>query len=150
MNGRELTLSMGPDGLFRTGNRAGSASIVEVEPGVYSVLLDGLSYEVRLQGGTYNVDGEQFHVQVEDPRAVRRGAARQAEGRHVLTAAMPGKVVRLLVQEGDPVQAGQGMVVVEAMKMQNEVKSPKSGRVLSLPVKEGAAVAAGDTLAVVE
>jgi biotin carboxyl carrier protein len=63
---------------------------------------------------------------------------------------MPGKVVRLLVSEGDAVDAGQGLLVVEAMKMQNEVRSPKAGRVEKLLAKEGLAVNAGDVLAWVE
>ena len=63
---------------------------------------------------------------------------------------MPGKVVRLLLQEGDAVLAGQGLLVVEAMKMQNEIRSPKSGRVEKLFAKEGLAVNAGDVLAWVE
>jgi biotin carboxyl carrier protein len=62
---------------------------------------------------------------------------------------MPGKVVRVLVLEGDDVAAGQGICVVEAMKMQNEVKSPANGRVISIAVREGSAVGAGDVLAVV-
>jgi biotin carboxyl carrier protein len=63
---------------------------------------------------------------------------------------MPGKVVRFLVTENSTVEAGQGVVVVEAMKMQNEIKSPKKGRVVKLAVAEGAAVNAGDVLAIVE
>jgi biotin carboxyl carrier protein len=63
---------------------------------------------------------------------------------------MPGKVVRLLVTEGDVVAAGQGILVVEAMKMQNEVKSPKAGKIMSVTAKAGAAVSAGEVLAVVE
>jgi biotin carboxyl carrier protein len=72
------------------------------------------------------------------------------EGRQTLSAPMPGKVVRILVNEGDPVERGQGLVVIEAMKMQNELKSPKAGRVVSISASEGAAVAAADVLAVVE
>jgi biotin carboxyl carrier protein len=63
---------------------------------------------------------------------------------------MPGKVIRVLVAAGDPVEAGQGLVVVEAMKMQNEMKSPKAGRVVEVKTKPHAAVAAGDVLVVVE
>jgi len=63
---------------------------------------------------------------------------------------MPGKVVRVLVAPGESVSAGQGLVVVEAMKMQNEVKSNKAGVVVSLAVKDGATVNAGDLLVVVE
>jgi biotin carboxyl carrier protein len=63
---------------------------------------------------------------------------------------MPGKVVRLLVAAGDTVEAGQGLLVVEAMKMQNELKSPKKGIVRQVLAREGAAVNAGDVLAIVE
>ncbi|MBM3724451.1 MAG: biotin/lipoyl-binding protein [Acidobacteria bacterium] len=63
---------------------------------------------------------------------------------------MPGKVVRVLVQEGDLVEAGQGIAVVEAMKMQNEMKARRGGRVVTVRVAEGAAVAAGEVLAVIE
>jgi biotin carboxyl carrier protein len=63
---------------------------------------------------------------------------------------MPGKVVRILAAEGEAVQAGQGVVVIEAMKMQNELKAPKSGTVKKIMATEGMAVIAGDTLAIVE
>jgi biotin carboxyl carrier protein len=63
---------------------------------------------------------------------------------------MPGKVIRVLVEEGGEVTAGQGIVVVEAMKMQNEMPSPKAGRVVSIAVKAGDAVATGQVLAVIE
>jgi biotin carboxyl carrier protein len=63
---------------------------------------------------------------------------------------MPGKVVRLLVKQGDAVQAGQGLMVVEAMKMQNEIRSPKSGKVEKLLATEGQAVNAGEVLLWVE
>ena len=97
------------------------------------------------------MDGEPFDVEIVDPRAVRRrGASGTVEGRQTLTAAMPGKVVRVLVSEGDTVEAGQGIVVVEAMKMQNEVKSPKAGTVVKIAASEGSTVNAGELLAVVE
>ena len=67
-----------------------------------------------------------------------------------IAAPMPGKVVRLLVAEGDAVEAGQGLLVVEAMKMQNEMKAPKPGTVVSLTAREGATVAAGEVLAAIE
>src|ERR1700726_648848 len=84
-----------------------------------------------------------------DPRAwrARRHGALEAEGRQQILAPMPGKIIRVLVQTGEKVQAGQGLLVVEAMKMQNEIRSPKSGSVGRLLVKEGQPVNAGEVLA---
>jgi len=129
--------------------------IVAVEPGVYSVLLNGRSYEARIEQSDDHVivfiDGHRFDIEMSDPRRWTRHSARSGvEGRSNITAPMPGKVVRLLVAEGDTVTAGQGLLVVEAMKMQNEMKAPKAGRVVTIAVREGATVAAGETLAVIE
>ena len=95
--------------------------------------------------------GEEFPVEVLDPRAWRgkHSGVLEAEGRRQILAPMPGKVVRVLVKQGDAVEAGQGLVVVEAMKMQNEIRSPKSGKIERLSVTEGQAVNAGEVLAVV-
>ena len=130
---------------------------VELSPGVFSILLDGISYEVRVSpepDGTLRILSglEEFTAEVVDPRAWsgRRHAALEAEGRQQVVAPMPGKVVRLLVKAGDTVEAGQGLLVVEAMKMQNEIRSPKSGVVERLLAQEGQAVNAGEILAWVE
>jgi biotin carboxyl carrier protein len=66
----------------------------------------------------------------------------------VVTAPMPGKIVRVLSAPGEKVEAGQGLLVIEAMKMQNEIRSPKSGTIERL-AKEGNTVQAGEILAVV-
>jgi biotin carboxyl carrier protein len=134
---------------------ADGAQIVCVEPGVYSVLLDGRSYEARVEesdGCTIVfIDGHRFEIEIRDPRRRFRHAGRLgAEGRLNVAAPMPGKIVRLLVAEGDPVEAGQGLLVVEAMKMQNEMKAPKAGRVVTLAARQGATVAAGEVLAAIE
>jgi biotin carboxyl carrier protein len=95
--------------------------------------------------------GRDFRVQVRDPRswrAGRRGALAAAGPQQVL-APMPGKVVRLLVSAGETVEAGRGLVVVEAMKMQNEIRAPKSGRVERVLVVEGQAVRSQETLLVI-
>jgi len=133
----------------------GGAQIAAVEPGVYSVLMDGRSYEARIEQSDARIvvfiDGYRFEVQIRDPRRWSRQAGRHgAEGRLNVVAPMPGKIVRLLVAEGDMVEAAQGLLVVEAMKMQNEMKAPKAGRVVSLAAREGATVAAGDVLAAIE
>ncbi len=97
------------------------------------------------------IDGFRFAVEVRDPRRMaRQSGARSREGVETVTAPMPGKVVRVLVAPGDAVEAGQGLVVVEAMKMQNEMKAPRAGRVSAVPAREGATVAAGEALAVIE
>ena len=128
-----------------------AADIVEVEPGVYSVLLDGRSYEVRVDGSEITLAGQRLHIEIADPRRWNPAAATlRAEGRESIKAPMPGKIVRVLVAPGDQVAVGQGIVVIEAMKMQNELKAPRAGRVASVSVKEGDAVTAGTVLAVIE
>jgi biotin carboxyl carrier protein len=89
---------------------------------------------------------------VQDPRSLRtrRATAGTEAGPQKLTAPMPGKIVRILVAPGDEVKAGQGIVVMEAMKMQNEMKSPKDGKVQKILTSEGSTVNPGDTLAVIE
>jgi biotin carboxyl carrier protein len=132
------------------------ADAVEIGPNTLSLILDGQSYEVRI---THSADGvlklqtglQEFSAQVVDPRAWRgrRHGALEVEGRQQVTAPMPGKVIRILVQAGDRVEAGQGLLVVEAMKMQNEIRSPKGGTIERLQVKEGQAVNAGEVLCIV-
>jgi biotin carboxyl carrier protein len=90
-------------------------------------------------------------VEIIDTRAAfRRAAQHEQDGVVQIRAPMPGKVIKLLVAEGAEVEPNQGIVVLEAMKMQNEIKSPKKGVVRKLGVKEGAAVNSGDLLATVE
>ena len=128
-----------------------SASLIEVEPGVYSILYGGRSFRVRVDGTRVAVDGHCFDVEIADPREISSAVDRAgAHGRVEITAPMPGKVIRLLVAQGEQVTVGQGVIVVEAMKMQNEMTSPCAGRVTQMRVQAGAAVAAGDILAVIE
>jgi biotin carboxyl carrier protein len=90
-------------------------------------------------------------VEIIDSRGALRKAAQHGHAGTVeLRAPMPGKVVKVLVSEGATVDMNQGLLVIEAMKMQNEIKSPKKGTVRKLGVKETAAVNAGDLLAIVE
>jgi biotin carboxyl carrier protein len=129
---------------------------VEIAPNTISILLDGQNFEfsvmqsadgkLKLQTG-----GKEFSAEVIDPRAWsgRRHGHVETEGRQQVLAPMPGKVVRLLVKAGDHVEAGQGLLVVEAMKMQNEIRSPKSGTVERVLAKEGQPVNAGEILCVV-
>ncbi len=97
------------------------------------------------------VNGRRFEVEVRDPRNVsHRSKTAFGSGRQNITAPMPGKVIRVLVNEGDQVETGQGLVVVEAMKMQNEMKASRPGRVVSVLARAGNTIAAGDTLVVLE
>jgi biotin carboxyl carrier protein len=125
--------------------------IVEVEPGVYSVLLDGASFEARVSGTRISIGGHRITVEIDDPRQWKRsGRAADASGRVSVTASMPGKVIRVLVTVGDEVTEGQGIVVVEAMKMQNELKAPRAGRVTSVNVRATDSVNAGAVLVAIE
>jgi biotin carboxyl carrier protein len=133
------------------------ADAAEVAPNTFSVLLNGDSHQIRIAprpDGTLTLHTglTEYHAEVVDPRSWRgrRHGAVEAEGRQQIAAPMPGKVVRVLVKQGDTVEAGQGLIVVEAMKMQNEIRSPKSGRVEKLLAKEGQAVTAGEVLVSVE
>ena len=128
-----------------------SATLTETEPGVYSVLVDGASCEARVLGNEIVIAGHHFTFEVEDPRQWKRSAGpAAAHGHAIIKAPMPGKVVRILVAVGDEVVAGQGIVVVEAMKMQNELKAPRAGRVAAIEAKENDSVNAGAVLAVIE
>jgi biotin carboxyl carrier protein len=122
---------------------------------VISLRLRNKAYEVKCErvGSDLHlwVGSVRYQAEVRDPRSLRsRARAIDDHGPRKLTAPMPGKVVRILLREGAEVEAGTGILVVEAMKMQNEVKSPKKGRIQKIVVSEGAAVNAGDVLGIVE
>jgi biotin carboxyl carrier protein len=133
-----------------------NADVILTAPHTVSVILNGTVFEVCVApapGGRYKLQtgAEEFLADVRDPRAWRgrHAGALEAEGRQQIVAPMPGKVVRLLVKLGEEVEAGQSLFVVEAMKMQNEIRSPKKGKVERLQTQEGQAVNAGDVLCVV-
>jgi len=130
---------------------------VPLEHGAVSLLIDGRSYDVELDevGDEVQVlvEGQLLAVDVADERALRlrAGAAGfTVTGKVTVSAPMPGKVVRVLVTPGTAVTEGQGLVVVEAMKMENELKSPKAGTVVEVFAKEGSAVEANAKLLTVE
>jgi biotin carboxyl carrier protein len=106
---------------------------------------DSEKFEVVVGGGTYDIT-------VIDPKRLRSGqnVAGHGHGAAEIVSPMPGKVVRVLVERGAAVEMGAGIMVVEAMKMQNELKSPKAGVVASINTQAGATVNAGDVLAVIE
>jgi len=138
----------------------GRAVVVDVrllEPGVMSLLVtnteaQGRQYRCVLDGDGVVIGGRRYGFEVDDPRSLqgRRGAGAGTEGPRPVKAPMPGRVVRLLVEVGEDVEEGQGVVVIEAMKMQNELKSPKAGRVIRVGAAVGDTVGSGDVLVVVE
>jgi biotin carboxyl carrier protein len=131
------------------------ADAAKVSDGVYSVLINGKSFEVRVEslGAELRAiaGGREFKVVIQDEREWRRNRASsvEAEGRQQVLAPMPGKIVRVLVRAGDAVRAGQGLLVVEAMKMQNEIRAPKSGTIDRVRVVEGQTVNAGEVVVIV-
>ena len=133
-----------------------SVDAVEAGHDVLSIVIDGRAWEVkreRVSGEMHLViAGERYAAEIRDPRSLRarKAAGAGLEGPKRLVSPMPGKVVRVLVAPGTEVESGQGVIVVEAMKMQNEIKSPKKGRVSKIIVVEGATVNAGEALAIVE
>jgi biotin carboxyl carrier protein len=98
------------------------------------------------------LNGTGYEVTVRDPRSLRsrRAMSSSGEGPQRLVASMPGKVMRILAREGDQVSPGQGILVIEAMKMQNEIRSSKTGTLKKLLAREGSNVSAGEVLAIVE
>jgi biotin carboxyl carrier protein len=123
----------------------------------FSLIVDNRSFEIEVDNheDEYRVlvDGRNYHIQLVDERRVRVGgesAGAQAQGRQKVSVPMPGKVIAILVAEGDAVEKGQGLVIVEAMKMENEVHSPIAGEVKEIKVKTGDTVEGGAVLVIVE
>ena len=127
----------------------------EISPGVYSILIDGRSYEAQVSKRAGDAEGysspyvvtvglRHHLVEIRDPRRWRRdGAGVQERGPQEIVAPMPGKIVKVLVSENQEVALNQGLLVIEAMKMQNEIRAPRAGRVERIYVQEGSGAEAG-------
>ena len=158
IDGKNYRLELKRDGdrwSCRVDGRAFEVDAVLARPDVLSLRIGNKAYEVKCERVASDlhiwVGSVRYAAEVRDPRSLRgRARAVDEHGPKKLTAPMPGKVVRILVTQGAEIEAGAGVLVVEAMKMQNEVKSPKKGTVQKILVNEGAAVNAGDVLAIVE
>jgi biotin carboxyl carrier protein len=123
----------------------------------YSLIVDNRSFEVEVDNSDDEfrvlVDGRTYRVKLVDERRMRFGGSQsglELQGRQNVSVPMPGKVIAVLVAEGDQVDKGQGLVIVEAMKMENEVRSPIAGEVREIKVKAGDTVEGGAVLLVVE
>ena len=164
IEGEEVALEVRREGArvwAEVGGRRYELEAREVGAGEYLLIQGGRVYECRAgaesgAGGRgslrVTVGAREYGVTLTDPKRLRGAGAAAGEqgGRAQIKAPMPGKVVRVLVEAGQAVEAGQSVVVVEAMKMQNELKSPKSGTVAELRAAPGSTVNAGDVLAVIE
>lgn len=125
----------------------------------YLFISQGRVFDCRVEGRPESgkkidviVGTTGYAVTITDPRRLRSATPASVHGGDAaqIVASMPGKVVRVLVEVGAKVEAGDGIIVVEAMKMQNEMKSPKAGTVVALNIQTGATVNGGDVLAVIE
>jgi biotin carboxyl carrier protein len=158
IDGRQVAITLEErDGMVAAAidNRTYELKVVQPEQGVYLIFFGDGVYEADVWGGDRNrlqvkLRGRLFEVNIINRKQRRAATDHAAEGRQNLISPMPGKVVRVLLTAGNEVEAGQGVVVVEAMKMQNEIKSPKAGRVVAVRVNEGETVSANQVLAVVE
>lgn len=131
------------------------AAWAEISPGVYSILIAGRSYQVQLRrladgartaAYSLRVGARQYQVELLDPRRRRSAAALAPEGPQDILAPMPGRIIKVLVEENQPVKSGQGLLVIEAMKMQNELRAPRAGSVEKIYVRAGAGVESGSKL----
>jgi biotin carboxyl carrier protein len=148
--GDRLTILL--DGKPRT------VDVLQGDQGSLSLLIDGRAYACDFEtrkGGQVRVHIREsvFELEVLDERRARRqlvSGGLGASGPQVILAPMPGKIVRLLAKVGQAVKAGEGLIVIEAMKMENELRSPKAGRVKDVSVTPGTSVEAGRVLVVIE
>ncbi len=158
---RALELVSKPEGaategrlVFALDGEPREAAWAEISPGVYSILIAGQSYEVQVKRptgsppGAYSlrVGARQYQVEVQDPRRGRPTVAPAPEGPQEILAPMPGRIVKVLVEENQAVESGQGLLVIEAMKMQNELRAPRAGSVEKIHVREGVGVESGSKL----
>ncbi len=142
---------------LKLGERLHSAEVSQPEPDFYVVQLNNRVYRCAVEKSPTGetevvVNGKRIPIKVRDKKHLRGniGTGAGAGGKATLISPMPGKIVRVLLNVGDEVAANQGVLIVEAMKMQNEVQSPKAGKVAEIRVAEGQTVNAGETLAVIE
>lgn len=126
-----------------------------LRPGVLSLLMNGRAYRIVLEDDaeepTILLEGQRFPYRLDDPRSLkaRRAHSRGTDGPRPLKASMPGRVVRVMVEPGAHVELHQSIIVIEAMKMQNELKASKAGVVAELHIAAGDTVSSGDVLAVI-
>ena len=137
------------------GGREYALEASEVEPNVYLLKHENQIFQIYVSPSetpAVTLGDHSFEIKIADPKRLRGSGALagNADGTVEIKTAMPGKVVRILAEQGAEIKQGESVLVVEAMKMQNEMKSPKDGVVKEIRVAEGATVNAGDVLAIIE
>mgnify|MGYP001602169597 CR=1 FL=1 len=161
LDGRKHRLSIQPlaaaDGYsFLLDGQSCSADAYLLQPSILSLLIEGKSYRIlfdpRPGEKAIVLSERRISYRIDDPRSLRSrtNVDMSSTGMRPIIASMPGRIVRILVRVGEQIEAQQGLIVVEAMKMQNELKSPRSGNVTRVAVEVGATVQAGDVLLVIE
>jgi biotin carboxyl carrier protein len=155
----ELLNRAGSKALIKVDDQKYDIDIVEVEPGVYSILYNGHSYNVELIHGEtskkylVNTFAKSFNLEVIDAESkyiASRNQGIEAEGSNQVISPMPGKIVKIPVKVGDHVATGETLIVVEAMKMQSEFKSPGDRIVQAILVNEGDTVDAHQVMVKLE
>lgn len=145
--------------LAKVDGRSYKLEVRDLGDSEYLLIDDNTIYDCRVENSHNHPDhikvslrGVSYPVKLTDPKRLRsaQSGAEHDKGTVRIVAQMPGKVVRVLVEVGTEVEAGAGILVVEAMKMQNEMKAPKAGRVVSTHAQVGSTVNAGDVLAIIE
>ena len=158
IDGRTVRVEVrGEDGRYAVTVDGRTLDVDHQETGAHfaSLIIGGKSYEAGLERRPdgYNVvlAEDVLYVELRGASRGQPAAARKAEtGPARILAPMPGRLVRVLVEPGQQVSAGDGLVVVEAMKMENELRAPRAGRIAQVPVREGQAVETAALLVVVE
>ena len=142
---------VGPDSEIEVEFDPAAFPLEPLEEGTMLVLRDARVHRVTLANGRLLVNGREVQLSLADPRNRRRNANNNADsGRRDIKAAMPGKVIKILVELGQSVEPAAGLLILEAMKMQNEVRSPGMGRVAAIRVAVGDTVASGQALVTLE
>jgi len=156
LKGEKYELEIKRDGekvFARVDEREYELEASEVEPNVYLFKYNNQIFQIYVApNGIVNLGNHQFEISITDPKNLRGSGGKDAvaDGIAEIKTAMPGKLVRILTAEGAEIKQGEGVLIVEAMKMQNEMKSPKDGVVKEIRFEEGATVNAGDVLAIIE
>jgi len=156
LNGEKHEIEIKREGemvFARVDDRQYELEASEVEADVYLFKYNNQIFQIyAAPNGIVNLGNHQLEISITDPKRLRgsSAAAANAEGISEIKTAMPGKLVRILVEEGTEIKQGEGVLIVEAMKMQNEMKAPKDGIVKEIRFSEGATVNAGDIMAIIE